>query len=345
MLCERWRCGNSRQSRICALPRPRFLAVPALIVLLFNGGCGYVGPVQPPSPQIPTTITDLAVVERGDKVVVTFNTPPRTTDSVAIVRFSNIDLRVGPPDEAPDSAKAYDVEVPPPSDKEDPQPRPISVSIPVSDWSGQRISVQVRTEVKKKGHYSAWSNKGLMDVIPPLEVPAVQAVGSADGIVLTWTASDGIQYRIQRQGPNDKQPLDLATVNQGHYVDISAQYDTKYSYIVTAVKGVAESLPSEATTISVVDTFPPAVPTGLSVLAGPDEVNLAWQRNTESDLQGYHVYRSTNGGAFERQGGIVALPLYNDRNVEHGKTYSYKVSAIDKKGNESQQSVAADVQY
>jgi hypothetical protein len=308
-------------------------------------GCGYVGPVQPPSPQIPATITDLGVVERGDQLIVTFNTPPRTTDSVAIAKFSDIDLRVGTTQGSPDSAKAYAVELPPPSDREDPQPRPISVSIPVSDWSGKRISVQVRTEVKKKGHFSAWSNKGSLDVIPPLDAPVVKADGSADGIVLTWNASNGIQYSIQRQGPNDKQPVDMATVEQGRYVDISAQYETKYTYMVTAQKGAVESLPSKPVMISVVDKFAPAIPTGLSALAGPDEVNLAWQRNTESDLQGYYVYRSTNGAPYERQGALVTLPLYVDHNVEHGKTYSYKISSVDKKANESAQSSGAEVQY
>jgi hypothetical protein len=316
-----------------------------LAVLLFGAGCGYVGPVQPPSPQIPATITDLAVVERGDQLVVTFNTPPRTTDSVAITRFSDIDLRVGPADQSPESAKAYDAELPPPSDKEDPQPHPVSVSIPVSDWSGQRISVQVRTEVKKKGHFSAWSNKISIQVIAPLQPPVVQAAGSADGIVLTWPVVDGLQYRVQRQGPNDKLPVEVATVDTGTYVDASAQYDTKYSYVVTAKKGAAESVPSEAFVLSVADKFAPEVPKGLSVLAGPDEVNLAWQRNTESDLQGYYVYRSNNGGPFERQGGLVALPLYTDHQVEHGKTYSYKISSVDKKGNESAQSAPAEVQY
>ena len=323
----------------------RRAACAVVVALLFSSGCGYVGPVLPPSPQIPAAITDLAVVERGDKIIVTFNTPPRTTDSVAITKFSDIDLRVGPAEEPPDTAKTYEVELPPPSDREDPQPKPITVPIPVSDWIGQHISVQVRTEVKKKGHFSAWSNKGGLTVIPPLDAPVVQADGSADGIVLTWTASDGTEYHIQRQGPNDKQPMEMATVPQGRYVDVSAQYDTKYTYLVTARKGAIESLPSQPAVISVVDKFPPATPTGLSVLAGPAEVNLAWQRNTESDLQGYYIYRSTNGGPFERQGGIVALPLYADHSVEHGKTYSYKISSVDKKANESGQSIAVEVQY
>lgn len=313
--------------------------------ILFSAACGYVGPVLPPSPEIPTPITDVTAAERGDQIVINFTTPPRTTDGVAITRFSNIDLRVGPEDQSPDKDKSFDVEPPAPSDKDDPQPKPISYSIKVSDWVGQKLAVQVRTEVKTKGHFSSWSNKAVVQVIPPLTPPLVHVEANAKGFLLTWPAANGVTYRVQRQGPNDKQPLELATVAGGEYLDTSAQYDTQYSYVVTALEDRAESLPSEPVQFSAEDKFAPAVPTGLSVLAGPDEVNVAWQRNTESDLQGYFVYRSTDHGAYEKQDGLDQLPTYVDRKVEHGKTYSYKVSAIDKKGNESAQSAAAEVQY
>jgi hypothetical protein len=315
----------------------RLAACGVFLAVFFSAGCGYVGPVLPPSAEIPATIADLAAVERGDQIIITFTAPPRTVDGVAIKEFSVIDLRV--------AGKAYDVELPSPSDREDPQAKPVTRAVPVSDWSGQKVAVMVRTAVKKKGHFSAWSNSVLLEVNPPLEIPVVRAESSASGIVLTWNAGDGVQYRVQRQGPADKQLVELATVDAGEYVDSSAQYDTAYRYIVTAKKGTAESLPSEAISKTAIDKFPPAVPSGLTVLAGPDAVDLAWQRDTETDLQGYYVYRSVNNGAFERLGELVTLPTYADQKVERGKTYSYKVSAIDKKGNESAQCSASEVQY
>ncbi len=324
-------------------PKGWIWAVSSLALL--SSGCGYVGPVLPPSPEIPTPVRDLTVVERGDNIVINFTTPARTTDGVAITRFSKIDLRVGPDQQAPDTDRSYDVELPAPSDKDDPQPKPVSHSIKISDWVGQRIAVQVRTEVRKMGHFSSWSNKAVLKVIPSLTPPIVHVAANEKGFVVSWQAQDGVQYRLQRQGPSDKQPVELATVSGGQYLDTSAQYDTPYSYVVTALEDHAESLPSEPVTFSTEDKFPPAVPAGLSALSGADEVNVAWQRNTESDLQGYLVYRSTNRGPYEKQGGIDSLPTYVDRQVEHGKTYSYKISSIDKKGNESGQSAAAEVEY
>jgi hypothetical protein len=301
--------------------------------------------VQPPSPEIPTPVIDVAVVERGDKIIVTFTTPPRTVDGVAVTKFSHIDLSVGAADKAPQDNKIISVEVPPASDKEDPQPKPVEYSLDASEYIGQLISASVRTAMKKNGHYSEWSKKAVIAVIPPLEKPVVSWQPSAAGIVLTWPLSTAAQYQVQRQGQSDKQPVAIASVNENNYVDSSAAYDTDYRYIVTAKKSSAESTPSEPITANFPDIYPPTVPSGLTALVGPDSIELAWQRSPESDLQGYYVYRSINGGPFQRVGDLVNVPTYTDRSVEHGKTYSYKISAIDKKGNTSAQSNAVEAQF
>jgi len=315
------------------------------VPFLLLASCGYVGPVQPPSPEIPAVITDLAVVERGDKIIATFNTPPRTLDSVAITRFSHIDLRVGPDTQPPDADKSIEIEAPPPSDKEDPQPKPIAYSLDVADYAGQRIAVFVRTAMKKNGHFSGWSNKAVLEVLPPLEKPVVHAEGSGSGIVLTWPDTAATQYMVQRQGPSDKPPVEIATVNENKYTDVSAAYDTAYHYTVIGKKNSAESLPSEPVPANFPDIYAPAVPSGLTAQIGPDAIDLAWQRNTESDLQGYYLYRSVNIGPFQRLGDLITLPTYTDHAVEHGKSYGYKVSAIDKKGNQSELASPTEVQF
>lgn len=320
-------------------------ALRSAVLFLSLVGCGYVGPVQPPSPELPTVITDLAAVEVGDKIIVTFTAPPRTTDGVAITHFSHIDLRIGPDSQSLESDKPIDVDLPPPNDRESPQPIPVAHSIDATPWVGQRIAVAVRAAVKKSGHFSSWSNRATLNIIPALEKPVVHAQGSGNGIILTWPATAAAEYRIERQGPSDKQPVEVGTTAQNQFVDSSALYDTDYRYFVTGLTGAARSLPSAAIPANFPDIYPPADPTGLTALAGPDSIDLAWQRNTESDLQGYHIYRSVNGGAFQRLPDVVALPTYTDHAVEHGKAYAYKVTAFDKKGNESAASNAADVQF
>ena len=174
--------------------------------LLLLTGCGYVGPVMPPSPEIPTSVKDLSAVERGDKIEIAFHTPARTSDGIAIQKFSEIDLRIGPEllpfdfESWAETAKAYPMPPPPPGDRLDPKALPMSASLPLEGLLGKRVVVAVRTAVKRGDHYSAWSNRILLDVISPLTPPsAVHAAASADGVVLDWQGSEAAKsYRILR---------------------------------------------------------------------------------------------------------------------------------------------------
>jgi fibronectin type 3 domain-containing protein len=316
-------------------------------------GCGYVGPVLPPSPQIPNQVTDLSVVERGDKILIAFQTPPRTTDNLSIKRFSEIDLRIGPApapfdfDRWSATAKQYLVAVPPAGDPDDPQPIPLSETIPASAWQGQHVAVAVRTAVRKGDHYSSWSNRVVLDVVAPLTAPVLeQPKATAQGVLLNWEGvSADVHYRVYRQATADKQPVDLGTADQPTFLDSTAQYDTKYEYTVIVTQGLAESLPSQPAPITPEDKFAPSVPASITALSGPESIEVSWQRSPESDLQGYFVYRSVNGSPFERQAELVTLPTYSDRHVERGKTYRYEVSAVDKKNNESGKSAPAEANF
>jgi fibronectin type 3 domain-containing protein len=83
----------------------------------------------------------------------------------------------------------------------------------------------------------------------------------------------------------------------------------------------------------------------VTALAGPESIEVSWQRSPEADLAGYYIYRSVNSGPYEKQGGTVTLPAFSDPKVEHGKTYLYQISAVDKKNNESAKSVATSVAF
>lgn len=321
------------------------------VSLLLSISCGYVGPVVPPSPQLPNPVRDLAVIERGDRILISFTTPPRTTDNLAIKRFSEIELRIGPAITPFDfvrwsaAAKQYLLPVPPRNDPDDPKPFPRSDSIPVSDWEGQRLAIAVRTAVKES-HSSSWSNVVRLTVIPPLQPPVIEAKATAGGIKLTFSdGGAGMLYRIFRQGPSDKAPVEIGTARKPEYVDTTSQYDIPYKYSAVAVKGGAESLPSQSILITAIDVFPPKVPASITALAAANSVEVSWERSPDADLKGYYLYRSVNGGPLERLGNLITLPTYSDHNVEHGKAYRYAVSAVDQKNNESAKSAIAEVAY
>ena len=312
-----------------------------------------MGPVVPPSPQIPQAITDLAVIERADELQISFTTPARTTDNLAISHFSEVELNIGPEVRPFDiahwasGAKQYSIPVPPAAEKGIAQPAHISYTVSASDWVGKGVVIAVRTAVKKnKDDFSAWSNFEHLAVISPLKPPAIAVNPTPQGYRLTWNAEGpDTHYQIFRQGPGETAPVQIGTSEKPEYVDGSAKWDTPYTYSIAAVRGAAQSLPSNQETVHQHDIYPPSVPSGLTGLATANSIELSWQRSPEADLKGYYVYRSVNGGPFTREGGLVTLPTFSDQAVQHGRTYSYQVSAIDQNNNQSDKCSPAAIAF
>jgi hypothetical protein len=67
-------------------------------------------------------------------------------------------------------------------------------------------------------------------------------------------------------------------------------------------------------------------------------VNLQWKANDESDVAEYAIYRGTTPN-FNPAGTAplakVRTPMYQDAVAQSGVVYYYKISAIDRAGNES----------
>jgi fibronectin type 3 domain-containing protein len=113
-----------------------------------------------------------------------------------------------------------------------------------------------------------------------------------------------------------------------------------YRYFVQAI-GTDDRRQSEISrvvSITPADDFPPAVPRGVMAVAGVGTIELAWERNVEDDFQGYNVYRSSEGAAFEKIAALIDAPAYSDRQIEAVRKYRYAVSAVDQTGNESRRS-------
>ncbi len=90
------------------------------------------------------------------------------------------------------------------------------------------------------------------------------------------------------------------------------------------------------------DTRPPSAPTGLSARGYERHCDLHWQASTDNDLLAWRIYRSENGMDYRpvatQRGDWTRFP---DFGGTPGRTFHYKVSAIDLAGNESPLSEAA----
>jgi fibronectin type 3 domain-containing protein len=80
-----------------------------------------------------------------------------------------------------------------------------------------------------------------------------------------------------------------------------------------------------------------SAPTGLT---DDDLVTLDWSDNTETDLVGYGVYRTTtSGGPYELRAWALTVSYYSDPSVVSGTTYYYYVvTAINESSMESEYS-------
>jgi fibronectin type 3 domain-containing protein len=86
------------------------------------------------------------------------------------------------------------------------------------------------------------------------------------------------------------------------------------------------------------DFTPPAAPQNLTTSATSGQVSLGWTANSESDLAGYNVYRSTISPVSTStplNAALLTSPGYTDTGVTNGTTYYYVVTAVDTSGNVS----------
>ncbi len=88
------------------------------------------------------------------------------------------------------------------------------------------------------------------------------------------------------------------------------------------------------------DVIPPDAPADLIAISLQSGISLDWDDNIEEDLFGYHVYRSesSDSGYSRLTGNPVRSSTYTDTSVPPGITFYYRVSAVDRNGNESQTS-------
>jgi hypothetical protein len=146
-------------------------------------------------------------------------------------------------------------------------------------------------------------------------------------------------------------PLALLGPAPGNsFRDTEFAFGTTYVYVVRTVADEqgqpVESSDSAPLIVTPKDIFPPAAPQRLVAVPIPNEqatgngggyIELSWDINQETDLQGYYVYRSEQPGTTGERitKNLLLTPTLRDNNAVPGKQYTYRVTAVDRSGNES----------
>jgi hypothetical protein len=313
----------------------RWSWLPAACLTLLLTDCGYIGQPLPPALRRPVIVSDLGVVQRGSKIIIHFTIPKVTTEDLPLNGNEDIELRIGLPnsDMAAWQRTAERIPV-------SPRESAASVEWPASKWYGKTVSIAVNVH-GPTGHSAGWSRPENLPVVPALPKPeALTAANAPDVVHLEWHAG-APEFRVFRRLQGDSNWNQIGTSNTPSYTDGTMEYGKAYQYMVQSDQKIdtryAESDLSDVVSIKPVDTFPPAVPAGLSPVPGSRSIELVWERNTEKDFAGYRVYRD---GQKIAEG--LTAPAFSDRDAKQGVKYQYQVSAVDNAGNESAKSPAVE---
>jgi len=246
------------------------------------------------------------------------------------------------------------------------------------DALGTEIVYTVRTRVSR-AKASADSNAVTVRVYPaPATVQDLRAALTETALVLNWSsppagasAAKPTTFHIYRaevdpstaeaaaSNASEAKAITslvlLAQTSETEYRDTNFQFGHAYFYTVRGVaqfgNSSVESADSPPAILMAKDIFPPATPQGLEAVGvpatneAPFSIELTWTINTEPDLVGYNVYRGEEAGSPGQKLNSESLlvPTFRDISVAPGKTYFYRVGAVDRSGNQSPLSSAVEV--
>jgi len=347
--------GSDRvASRVESAPVKKSLIAIALIAL----ACGKRGDPRAPIPVIPKATNDLAVVQRGSKVILTWSYPSLSTAGKTLTDLRRV-IVYRTSEELPGAA------LPPLGPQQFTKLREKVDSIESANLPAATSGAHLQYEDTPPIHtrdgrpvrltYAvitegalAKSDLSNLAAIAPLDVPPppsdVTAKPKPEGVELTWTAASSAKmFNIYRAGASDPSdelatPINPAPVKSASYTDVPAYGAFRYRVTAVASPGPPriESEPSAVVSVTFKDLLPPPAPATLTALVETKGVRLLWDPVDVPDLNGYFVYRYQGKARILFQT-VDPIPSthFEDVSTDPGIEYVYAVTAVDKNGNES----------
>src|SRR2546428_8182220 len=261
----------------------------ALLLLLLLPACGKEGPPLPPFILIPEPVKDLKAIQSGYTLTLTWTNPAKNIDGSAATNLSHVQIR-----NAGAILATLNVSAP-----GQPQSHSIPLGVPLGGFRTYTAVVDTT-----QGKTSQVSN---IATIEPVEV--------SGKISSPQTIGDQRRIRLGLEEPQEHpeladayviartdRPSESQTVSETRFDDNQYQPGKVLTYQVTAVGRMPGNpvlgVRPESITVALEDKTAPAVPTGLDIVESDMGGYLTWNPNQETDLAGYHVFRSesANGG-------------------------------------------------
>ncbi|BCL62883.1 hypothetical protein DGMP_35760 [Desulfomarina profundi] len=338
-----------------------------MAVLLLTAGCGYKNNPVPPESVVPQPIGDLRYTVGGQGVVLNWSYPVETIKGSTIDTIDSFELFRA---EIPLDDYCGNCPVPFAEPLELPGGPPIDGKVRRSGSytdsmlkSGYKYFYKIRTRT------NWWASSDDSNIVSftwfePAASPQNLAVIPGDReITLNWqqvkTRADGqsltmaVQYQVLRSvGGKGFEKLG-DPVGTTRYVDRQVRNGQKYFYKVQSLlvhgKELVEGEISREIAAVPVDRTPPLPPSGVTAVWTSGGVKIFWDKNEDSDLGGYRVYRRTaDSDSYELLGDVDPVyTLFVDASAQDTIRYYWAVTAIDKAKpvNESDKSREATIRY
>lgn len=166
------------------------------------------------------------------------------------------------------------------------------------------------------------------------------AAVSGNSVALSWQASPGLTYSVQRAtsaaGPFTTVASGLATAT---FSDPNLTQGTTYYYTVstTGADGGATTSPA----VSVLFPAPVVAPTNLTVTPDVGQVTLNWTGSPPETAPTYSVLRAASeGGPYVTVASGLTATTYTDSGFQNGATYFYRIVADNGRGPAASLSVS-----
>lgn len=340
-----------------------------LFVIMFGGfACGKRVSPEPPVGRVAQRL-EIEGFQRGDRITLNWIMPAYNESAPGISNITRVDVyRLTERLDSPQTLSAEEFS----------NGSVLIASIPVEktdfglkkfgftdvlEFAGQNVRLRYGIRaVNSSGQKASFSNFLLIE-------PFAKVAGAPNSLTIQSTeAANSLRWLPPRANVDGSEPANIAGYNiyrsqsaketavllnknpvgETEFRDEKFEFEKKYFYFVRSVSlggdgNFLESAESTVVEITPADVFPPAPPAAITIAAAPGNLSLFFAANTESDVAGYRVYRSTDRSAAlsDWQNLTPELLLTNtfqDANVSTGKTYYYYLTAVDKAGNASQPS-------
>jgi alpha-tubulin suppressor-like RCC1 family protein len=180
---------------------------------------------------------------------------------------------------------------------------------------------------------------------PPAAPTGVSAAAGDKRITVSWPVVSGAaSYNIYMStvtGVTKGSFTSSTSTTTISHVQTGLTNGTAYFFVVTAVNNIGES--AESNQVSASPKPPPAVPTGVSTVAGDKEVRVNW--SPVSDTTSYNVYMATAAGVTKANyaslaGGMIhtgiATSTYLHTGLTNDTTYFFIVTALNSSGESAE---------